>query len=267
MEVKPVRRYRSPAYPTRLEVQDQPELLLQHVPRRWQKSAVTMAALTACLGTNSCVHGRGDEADTVGRPAVVAPVFKHGDGRGATGCVAVTPPAFVSEEEALVIIREELAKVGIAIAEQDVPLPGVEFCEYVDFEDGTQTVEIPGTRHTFVLDAVNRERRVAVEFLSKNDYPPLGGIQHSGSVRRYDFIELARGIAKTVRKKGKGIRLGVFYDPMTPIGRPLIWDDEGELKYGHWPDLTEVQARNVSREKLRLQVKDFVDWLKGQGVI
>jgi hypothetical protein len=44
---------------------------------------------------------------------VVAPIFEHGEGRGATGCVVVTFPVFLSEEEAMQVIREELAEHGI----------------------------------------------------------------------------------------------------------------------------------------------------------
>jgi len=287
MDAKPVRRYRKPAYPTRLEVLADADLLLRHVPGGWRKSAVTMAALTACLGTSSCVHERGDKAGTLAKPAVVAPIFKHGDGRGAIGCVAVTPPAFLSEEEALVIIREELAKVGMTAMERDVLLPGVVLGQvFVDLKGtfgelpkemntvvtpemrkrGYEGIEVPKTRKTLKVDVVYKESRVAVEYLSGDDYAPLGGLQWPGTAREYDFIELARRIAKTVRKEGKGVRLGVFYDPMTGIGRPISWNDD-EDEYAHLPDLTEEQARNVSREKLRLQVKDFVDWLKGQGVI
>ena len=42
--------------------------------------------------------------------AIVAPIFQHGEGRGATGCIVMSPPVFLSEEEALLVVREELGK-------------------------------------------------------------------------------------------------------------------------------------------------------------
>lgn len=46
----------------------------------------------------------GTEGGTEGK-GLVAPVFIHGGGTGAYGCVAVTSPFFLSEEEAYEIIK------------------------------------------------------------------------------------------------------------------------------------------------------------------
>ena len=91
MEPKPVRHSEQPAFPTRREV---------------LAGAATFAVvnLTGC----SFVFAEPEAAKTT-----VAPIFEHGDGRGATGCVVVSPPVFLSEEEGMQILREELAKHGV----------------------------------------------------------------------------------------------------------------------------------------------------------
>jgi hypothetical protein len=60
-----------------------------------------------------------------------------------------------------------------------------------------------------------------------------------------------------VQAKGKGVCFGAFYDPAV---RP---DRRGYAEGAE----AEKAARAKSKRLLRLQVKDFVDWLKGQGVI
>ena len=47
---------------------------------------------------------------TEGGAIAVAPIFEHGEGRLATGCIVITPPVFLSEEEGMQILREEFAK-------------------------------------------------------------------------------------------------------------------------------------------------------------
>ena len=49
---------------------------------------------------------------------LVAPMLQKAldeDGRGAFGCVAVDPPAFLSENEALNLIEQEFAKAGVKL--------------------------------------------------------------------------------------------------------------------------------------------------------
>jgi hypothetical protein len=91
MEAKPVEHHKPPAYPTRREV-------------------LAGAASFALASVANCtfVFAKSEEGKIT-----VAPIFKHGEGRGATGCVVMTPPVFLSEEEGMQILREELAKHGI----------------------------------------------------------------------------------------------------------------------------------------------------------
>ena len=44
---------------------------------------------------------------------LVAPIFEHGKGRGATGCIVIAPPVFLSEEDARQAIEEELKRIKI----------------------------------------------------------------------------------------------------------------------------------------------------------
>jgi hypothetical protein len=61
-----------------------------------------------------------------GAPAVAAPIFEHGEGHGSVGCVVITPPVFLSEEEALKIIRESLAGYGLDIRLDQMEITDIE---------------------------------------------------------------------------------------------------------------------------------------------
>ena len=93
MEPKPVQHHEQPRYPTRREV-------------------LAGAATFALANLAGCGFVF---AETDGGKIIVAPIFEHGAGRGAEGCRAVAPPVFLSEEEGMQILREELAKHGVQL--------------------------------------------------------------------------------------------------------------------------------------------------------
>jgi hypothetical protein len=159
---------------------------------------------------------------------------------------------FLSEEEALQVIREELAPRGVDLSEK-----------------GTQPRD---------LDGADPKHAVAVEFVSASDY----ALDHDdegnprswwrpevrSSVQCYDLKGVAQSPPGWMKRRARGMRLGVFYDPMTrftqqrsPTG-DQSWEELQKAR-----DEARRQAQAASRELLRQQVKDFVDWLKAQGVI
>jgi hypothetical protein len=63
------------------------------------------------------------------------------------------------------------------------------------------------------------------------------------------------------------VRIGIFYDPLTPYNPKAVYEEKDlELLKQKFEELR-TSARTESKRLLRLQVKDFIDWLKGQGVI
>lgn len=109
MKAKPAARTHVPRYPTRLEVLADPDLLKKHLPPRWKAGAEMAGAVSFLLLANAGIRGATSPASHLSvRPAVVAPIFVHGEGRGATGCEVINPPVFLSEQDAMQVIREEL---------------------------------------------------------------------------------------------------------------------------------------------------------------
>lgn len=92
----------------------------------------------------------------------------------------------------------------------------------------------------------------------------------SSSVLNLDLRRVAVSVAERVEKKEKGIYFGTFYDPMLNANREQLprYDATGEyaeLKAAR--DRLLEERRIEAKRLLRLQVRDFADWLKAQGVI
>jgi hypothetical protein len=274
MEAKPVPHSESPAYPTRREV-------------------LAGAASFVLLGLagRSLVF-----AESEGGKIKVAPIFKHGDGRGATGCVVVMPPAFLSEEEALQVVKEELAKHGIQLAAGRV-LKDLKVAprrmQVVKDDEKVQQVWTDEKNRRFVPDkehatplrvtAIDENRSIIIKFVCRSNYERLGGVDpHNGevldrdgntrgftasSVRSYDFKDAAEYLAAEVKEQGKGrVFFAVFYDPLTraPVEPPK------KGKRNDWSAKWEERKkrnRDESEEMLRQQAQDFVAWLKEQKAI
>lgn len=134
MKLAPLKDYRGPGYPTQ-EILDQHPELLRVLPRRWHNNPLVLGALAGLLGLMEQSLARADE----NKPALrVAPIFEHGKGQGAFGCVVANPPVFLTEAEAREVIEEEAKKAGVEFPERghklgSVPVPFLE--RYVVWED------------------------------------------------------------------------------------------------------------------------------------
>jgi hypothetical protein len=62
------------------------------------------------------------------------------------------------------------------------------------------------------------------------------------------------------------VHFGAFYDPITTMDMRKLWRADGKLPPDAWK-VARTEAQEEAKRLLRLQVKDFIDWLKGQGVI
>ncbi len=229
----------------------------------------------ASLGGRLCVFAATEEGKTI-----VAPIFEHGEGRGATGCIVVSPPVFLSEEEAMQIIREELAKHGIqlkpGVALKNVRIPrrmtlatkdGKTRLKEFDFESDPELKALSKEAREaakslaprpLALNGLDSNKKVAVEFISEKNYSDLGGPLSGSTVQHYDFKEVARYVAAKAKKQGKEmLYLGIFYEPAGTTKRELM--DSWKKR--------EEKGKTEAGKLLRSQVQDFTAWLKEKKVI
>jgi hypothetical protein len=282
MESKRVKRTSTPGYPTRREV---------------LAGAATFAL--ASVAGKWCLCAAAESGTTV-----VAPIFEHGEGRGAIGCVVVSPPVFLSEEEAVQIIREELGKHGIqlkgGVILKDVRIPqrmrrheeagkgngdkqaketlieiGEEPWRDLSGEFGKELREVRErmSPKPLRLSGVDSEKRVMVEFVAEQNYFSLGGAMSGSTVQDYDFRDVAKYVATKVKEQAKEpIYLGVFYDPLETPDRDAIYERSQREKTDFGKAVKEAkeakeESKVDSKKLLRQQAQDFVAWLKERKAI
>ena len=289
----PLSHYNGAKYPTKEQIQLHPELL-RIIPRRWSRNPVVLTALglvlsaglTACgtvsqsiLPDNSAPAASGEtaasdqpssdhspasvtsavdsaedsaEASANDPEALDIPIFAHGTGRSSYGCMSVAPPVFLSEEEAMQVIAEECAAQGIDISGQKTisgtfPATSTLPVAISDSDsDKTYTGELQ-------LDGYSEDLGIGVEFVSTDDIKDWRSNPRSiSTVDEYDLKGTAQRLVDCTDN------VAVFYDPTA--------DDYNDFTGSNEESYVE-SSREKSLEELREQVRDFLQWLKGQGVI
>ena len=292
MKVKPRRFCLPPGYPEKEEffaaLDD-----AGYLPSRWAKNSVVMAALGMTLALSACsapaaedvtgaAEGETGAAETEtkadGRAvftAAVAPVFIHGEGSGGFGCVAVTSPYFFSEAEAFEIIRSEAELYGGLVFDGDEPpvLENVRIPQ-TSLNDSGKKLITPYVNGSLELDGADREKHIAFEFVSSSDvveWKKENGVY--STVSTYDMQSTAKDLQKGIKHHKGELQVGIFYDPYDYAALSGQYSEIDKKHSGPDRDWAAVQeekdeaAKAVSEENLRMQVRDFIDWLKGQGVI
>ncbi|MBI4819495.1 MAG: hypothetical protein HY791_24700 [Deltaproteobacteria bacterium] len=197
-------------------------------------------------------------------PAPLARVFERGEGRGAFGCVAIAPPAFLTESDARQVILEELVRAGIDAKPDglDITLSASEHkpteeelrarTYFRHMGDADDVGSEPRDENRLRLDGFEPERKIGFEFVGIHDYVRLGGEPSLSSVQLYDTKGLAKELAKRIEGAKAGW-VGVFYDPLVPAK----WDDDGVRGWSH----------EAGDQQLREQVRAFVKWLRTERVL
>ena len=274
MNIKPVKRYAKPGIPKRDDVDRDPNLL-RHVPKRWQGNQVVLSALTAALALGSVSQASAGKS----KPSRIAPIFEHGEGRAAFGGTGQrSPTVFISELDARQIILEEARRAGLAFdldrdTLRSIRRPVTDRYAFVirenegkgrEAESGTETLKTP-----LGLDATDIRRKISFEYVSQEDFDQWETKTHKTTctLASIDIRMAAQRLRKAlIAAKPKGTYV-VFYDPVVtaPVPKteetPSSDDRKDQWKAG------EIQAGKLAREEIRKQVRDFVKWLKAQGVI
>jgi hypothetical protein len=292
MKPKPLRKYAPPKYPTRLQIAARPALLHRNQPPAWRKwpeltgaAGLFLLADAARLSAADSPPKGGPNPTQTNAVAIVAPIFVHGEGRGATGCIVMSPPVFLSEEEALQVIREEMAGKGVKLATNQTAVAGVTiergvFSSPANPSGVTNRTKLAGytfeiKKQPFKADVADPKKKVFVEFLSErdaNEWDREQGKFCLSTVRSYNLPTTAKYVADRMKRQATDkLYFGTFYDPIakrleTSQQLPgLIAEKTSPGKPpppGPWAD-----AKAESRRLLRLQVQDFLKWLQAQGAI
>ena len=311
MEIKPVKNYKTPAYPTIERYVYNPQEFLRHTPHSWLGNAAVMTALLAfSVGGSNCVYGQIIKPNTEQtdkktnknnksqqehhQTSHVAPIFVHGDGTGAFGCIVIAPPVILSEEDALQIIKAELAKHNLILdsTNQSIQIP-VNQIKWIDDTTAAQRFNVIKEKN-LKFDGEIKNINFLVEYLSSRDYYSFKDdnftINKKGkifvswsSVSGIDTKQMATLIREKILKENKHNAV-VFYDPMARLDKSKLDENikgfdnmtEQEQEEFFEKSLEELnenysqQAQPISmgsRELLIQQVTDFIEWLKKEKLL
>ena len=286
MQIKPVKQPKQPAYPTFEYYMERPELLYRNMPENWLKNrcvATSLAAfvLLGCSDSKSKsvanpfgieivakINSDKKEQTTKEKQGAIkiAPIFAHGEGSGGTGCVAISPPVFISEDEARDIIFNALRKEGITFDTIN--------CPEIKFKTRTLT-DCPFDKKVDVklkMDGYNKDLNLAIQFVSKEDFRKFDtvcdssyydekgneiGIEYGSSVYEYKTKKAAEIIREKLVAEGKTNAV-VFYDPIVYDDWIINKKDFGKPK---------KDAKEESKALLLKQVEDFIKWLRQENII
>jgi hypothetical protein len=285
MDVRKVERAKPPAYPDREASLRDPSLLM-NAPERWKRNAAACAALaaTSAILLNAC---KAQSISPLPSPSLVispspaptpspepvsyaVPLFEHGIGRGGFGCVSVAPPVFLNEYEAMEIITEVAEAEGLKFSSVAPELKNVGIPATVSDPTGKSMI---GTKTgTLLLDGAEKDCKLAFEYISAADMEAWVNTQDGFGGRSYDFIGAARALSGSLAKADTGMAVAVFYDPVQkneiqrkqPTGTSVIIDEDN---YDEFLKNYKSSRKAIAEELLREQVRDFIAWLKAQGII
>jgi hypothetical protein len=314
MKIKPVAKVIPSPIPTAAEAAADPSLL-KAAPRRAPRGAGALlgAGLLGSLLAPGCT-GRDASAPAATPPSapavsdpadaeaaaraeearkaaatIVAPILQKAldeEGRGAFGCDAVDPPAFLSESDALDLIEQEFAKVGVKLR-REFEMDG--FTRTIPDKGGKPVFDrnrwapqypaktVPGG---WMFDLATEDGAVAVEFLSREDGERESFDADFSSIDEYDLPELAQRLRGefATRTDGAPVAIALFFDP---FASNTVWNEKrgklvprpgssfaalsGEERDSlDWEQRRELLRRDA-RELLREQVRFFLDWAQREG--
>jgi len=295
MKIEPVKTTPVPGYPDKYN--GQARIALSYAtPYRWIGAplAVGVLSATVALGLTGC----GDNLRIAGNASIpngtetnpsidygnitpgvssptpslskFIPLFEYGDGTGSIGCVSITAPVFISEDDAMAILSAAFTEAGLSLNQgartmEDATIPVTDLYISSD-EDNTLKrqgdLTIDGT-----LDVTPN---LPVVFVSMEDVETWHG---DSEVYSTVSVYKMREAAKTLSENNPG--LVVFYDPQAlPDYDKLMGleQKEGESDEDYsarWQEVSqEVRqaAKAESEQLLREQAEALINWLRAEGI-
>lgn len=294
MEIKPVHSINTPKYPVKEEVSA--DTIKDRPPQRWAGNAAAKIALgtLAAMSLAGCTpepplagvplppemtteQTAGSsivmpadtpmiEMPTEGIPAEptvnIAPLFLHGEGSGAFGCVMIAPPAFLSEEEALSVINAAAAEYGLKFTQNGTPTLSNVLQPFTKMYQS----DVPKPPDKYIAlspDFADAAHGVFIEYVSTADVGEWNYTEQNISAGTYETADAAAQLSEAleyaVPDEYGSYSMGVLYDPCASA---ITGNPEEEISSQPSED-----SAKLAREQLKAQAKDFFEWLKKQGVI
>jgi hypothetical protein len=244
MDPQPVPQASIPAYPTR---------------RDFLAGATAFAAAT--FGGSWRIFAASPTGGVTASPTM------GGVSRGSLACIAIMPPVYHSEEEAMSLIREELSKAGIQIIQEELSKAGVQLKTAANItlpqspQGGFAAASSKPSAKSIPVKVMDPSKNIAVEITTSSKFNTTAkNLGWSSGIDDWccQFITIDVPPTPGGNSRDK-IYLGVFRDPTEYQIAP---GDRGASSSPASNKLTPEQSAIIHR-----QVKVFVDWLEEQKAL
>ena len=234
----PIIEYQAPDLPTLEKAEAE---LLKKMPSRWKKKAL-IAAAAGILGTTALTGCSVIENITPNR-TIYCPDLHHGGAGG--GPIYIV---HLTEQEAVELIRNQLAEVGLNLNEVS-PTRAVTINDvYVDSEWDGEVFRV--FRDDVGMQLLDEENQVGVVAVNRSWDWGLGSAC---------TIETSQRIVDSFLDE-HGTQVGVFFRRSEWVG----WFDGGDDEVS---EEEKVEARERIEDHLTEQVQNFIAQLREEGVI
>jgi hypothetical protein len=171
----------------------------------------------------------------------------------------MSPPVFISEDEAIKIILDKLKSEGYNFSRENCPEikftapPIANVCFGYNDDD---TTKVSDAKVELKMDGYNKNLNFAIQFVSRDDFSKFSSDDGCwSSVSDYDTKKAAEIIREKLITDGKTNAV-VFYDPITRIDFEINKSWEKSRK----------EANEEAKMLLLKQVDDFIKWLKTNNI-
>jgi len=301
MKIKPVIATTIPKYPDKYD-KDIKKILISSKPKRWigtplvgLLSAAVTFSLSGCAGKDLPPQGAENPETVILTPAVTPtlhilmgdvpspyqeifqgtyiPFFEFGDGTGGIGCMAITAPVFMTEEEAFEVIAAAFAESGLYLYQPAGQRPDVNFpITNINGEEVDPNKTVQGNLRNDEMMKLGTHD-LTVMFVSKDDvirWQENPDAPPTISFSNFDIKQAAMTLAEN------NTAMVVFYDPVAGMVNYLdatrdIEREDGENDEAFFARLDAVReeeqrkALAESEHMLRKQVEAFITWLFQMG--
>jgi hypothetical protein len=269
MKVSPNTVKQSPDYPKVNEIKNINLVLNSQKPNSWKRNTAIAAvfASMSLLTLNNCISTSKDLkqkyeslTDSI---HFVSPVFEHGQGIGAWGCVMIAPPVFLSEDEARQTIIHEFSNSGIELT-SDSTLDKVLYFNKSDkiksFDNSAKNYYLKDTTISSELKyiAVNKEYNLGVVFIGNYNYNNYKQYDNSNTENTFDgefqnYKTISRNISNFLTSTK--VNVIVLYEPANH------YTGKNNVSKSKRKEL----ITDSSKDSIRTQIQDFFKWLKGKS--
>ncbi|MCL2663336.1 MAG: hypothetical protein FWE83_08435 [Oscillospiraceae bacterium] len=302
MKIEPVIATTTPKYPDKYD-RDIKKILIASKPNRWigtplvgLLSAAVAFSLSGCTDEDLGSQGPDIPGTTIANPAVVKPteyvlmgdvpspyqqifqgihipLFEFGDGTGGIGCMAITAPVFMTEEEAFEVIAAAFAEAGLYLFQPDGYRPDVNFpVTNIDGEEVDRNKTVQGTLSGDEMMMLGTHD-LTVKFVSKEDVANWHEDIDDGPRISFSSFNIKQAAMTLVENN---TAMAVFYDPVAGMVNYMeatrdIEQEDGESDEAFFARLDAIRdelhknALAESELMLRKQVEAFIAWLFQMG--